>query len=134
VIHVIDDDPQILRALERLVRSLGMEARTFGSPGEFLEREDPAEVRCLLLDVQLPGMNGLDLYEHMVSIDRGVPVIFITAHPDESSRSRARMLDAVAFLEKPFDEQLLVAAIEAARKPGPRERRPRPERRPDVRP
>ena len=129
IIHIIDDDESIRRALARLVGSLGMEARTFHSPKEFLDQEDPNEVRCMLLDVQLPGMSGLDLYEHMVASGRNVSVIFITAHPHETSRSRARMLDAVAYLEKPFDEQSLLSAIKVALKPKCRPNRPdRPSR------
>ena len=123
IIHIVDDDEPVRRALARLVMSLGMEARTFHSPREFLDQEDLNEVRCMLLDVQLPGMSGLDLYEHMVASGRKVPVIFITAHPNETSRSRARMLDAVAYLEKPFDEQSLLSAIKVALKPSLRSKR-----------
>ena len=117
IIHIIDDDESIRRALARLVRSLGMEARAFHSAKEFLDHEDLSEVRCMLLDVQLPGMSGLDLYEYMVAAGRDVPVIFITAHPNETSRARARMLNAVAYLEKPFDEQSLLSAIKIALEP-----------------
>jgi len=123
IVHIIDDDEPIRRALARLVRSLGMEARTFRSPQEFLDRENPGEVRCMLLDVQLPGMSGLDLCERMISAGRGVPVIFITAQPSETDRSRARLLDAVAYLEKPFDEECLLSAIKTALKPGDRSKR-----------
>jgi len=122
-IYIVDDDASIRRALARLVRSLGMEARTFHSPQEVLDHEDLSEVQCLLLDVQLPGMNGLDLYEQLVATGRGVSVIFITAHPNEANRARARMLDAIAYLEKPFDDQCLLAAIKKALKP---------QRRPDL--
>jgi FixJ family two-component response regulator len=117
IIHIIDDDEAIRRALARLVGSLGMEARTFRSPKEFLDQEELNDVQCMLLDVQLPGMSGLDLYERMVSGGRELPVIFITAHPDEISRSRARMLNAVAYLEKPFDEKQLLSAINKALSP-----------------
>jgi FixJ family two-component response regulator len=129
IIHIIDDDESIRRALARLVRSIGMEARTFHSPKEFLDHEDLREVQCMLLDVRLPGMSGLDLYEHMLATGRVVPVIFITAHPNEASRSRARMLDAVAYLEKPIDDQRLLSAIELALKSYRRPNRPgRPSR------
>jgi two-component system response regulator FixJ len=116
-IHIVDDDEPIRRALARLVGSLGMEARTFHSPKEFLDQEDLSEVRCMLLDVQLPGMSGLDLYDYMIAAGRDVPVIFITAHPNETSRSRARKLNAVAYLEKPFEEQSLLSAIKIALEP-----------------
>jgi FixJ family two-component response regulator len=129
IIHILDDDEQIRKALARLVRSLGMEARTFHSPKEFLDHEDLREVQCMLLDVRLPGMSGLDLYEHMLATGRNVPVIFITAHPNEASRSRARMLDAVAYLEKPIDDQRLLSAIKVALKSYRRPNRPgRPSR------
>ena len=129
IIHIIDDDESIRRALARLVRSIGMIARTFHSPKEFLDQEDLSEVRCMLLDVQLPGMSGLDLYDYMVAVGRDVPVIFITAHPSETSRSRARKLNAVAYLEKPFEEQSLLSAIKIALEPSRRPARPgRPSR------
>jgi FixJ family two-component response regulator len=100
-----------------------MEARTFRSPNEFLEQEDLNDVSCMVVDVQLPGMSGLDLYERMASEGRDVPVIFITAHPNATSRTRARMLNAVAYLEKPFDEESLLSAIEDALKPSLRPKR-----------
>jgi len=137
IIHIIDDDESIRRALARLVRSIGMEARTFHSPKEFLDQEDLNDVCCMVVDVQLPGMSGLDLYERMASTGRDVPVIFITAHPNETSRARARMLNAVAYLEKPFDEKSLLSAIEDALKPSPRPKRPSPpspaQRKPELR-
>jgi FixJ family two-component response regulator len=137
MIHIVDDDEAIRRALARLVRSLGMEARTFHSPKQFVEEADMEEVQCLLLDVQLPGMSGPDLYESMIAIGRDVPVIFITAHPDETGRARARMLDAVAYLEKPFDEHCLLEAISTAlqshrRRPGRTIRPSRPRDEPGL--
>jgi FixJ family two-component response regulator len=129
VIHIIDDDEGIRRALTRLVGSLGMEARTFRSPKEFLDQAELNDVQCMLLDIQLPGMSGLDLYERMVHSGRKVPVIFITAHPDAISRSRARMSNAAAYLEKPFDEEQLLSAInKALSPPRPRKRLDRPAR------
>jgi FixJ family two-component response regulator len=134
VIHIVDDDDSICRALARLVRSIGMKARTFQSPREFLHQSDLSELQCLILDVHLPGMSGLDLYEHLLSIGRNVPVVFITAQPDETSRARARMYDAVAYLEKPFDENCLLSAIRAALLPVNRKsseaRPPQPARKP----
>jgi FixJ family two-component response regulator len=127
VIHIVDDDESICRALARLVRSIGMEARTFRSPREFLHQLDLKKLQFLILDIHQPGMSGLDLYEHLLLTGKPVPVVFITAQPDETTRARARMLDALAYLEKPFDESCLLSAIRAGLSPAvraPAERRP----------
>lgn len=114
VIRIVDDDDSVRRALTRLVESMGMHAESFASPEQLLSREPDERVRCLLLDVQLPGMDGFELHRRIVEEGQAAPVIFITAHPHEAARARARQADAVAFLEKPFDEETLLAALESA--------------------
>jgi FixJ family two-component response regulator len=114
VICIVDDDPAIRRALGRLVESVGLRVEAFASPAEFLDSGPTGEVGCLLLDVQLPGMDGFELHDRMIEAGMGVPVIFITAHPEVYSRAKARREDVVALLEKPFDDQTLFDALEIA--------------------
>jgi FixJ family two-component response regulator len=113
-ICIVDDDPAIRRALSRLVESVGLRAESFASPADFLSSGPAGEIDCLILDVQLPGMNGFELHDRILEAGMGAPVIFITAHPDENSRARARRADVVAFLEKPFDDRALFDALESA--------------------
>ena len=114
VICIVDDDPAVRRALGRLVESVGLRVEAFATPEEFLDSSPAREVGCLLLDIQLPGMDGFELHDRMVDAGMRVPVIFITAHPDIHSRAKARRDDVVAFLEKPFDDQTLFDALEIA--------------------
>ena len=114
VICIVDDDPAVRRALGRLVESVGLQVEAFATPEEFLESGPTGEVGCLLLDVQLPGMDGFELHDRMIEAGMGVPVIFITAHPDVHARAKARRDDVVAFLAKPFDDQTLFDALEIA--------------------
>jgi FixJ family two-component response regulator len=114
VVCIVDDDESVRRALRRLVESLGMQAETFASPREFLDRDPAARTNCLLLDVQLPGMNGFELHERIAATGNTPPVIFITAHPNADSRARADRAEAVAYLEKPFDDRRLLGALESA--------------------
>ena len=114
VICIVDDDESVRRALARLVRSMGMRAESFGSPGELLRAFPSKDVGCFLLDVQLPGMDGFELHERVVAGGLRRPVIFLTAHPDEKKRARARAVGATAYLEKPFDEKTLLQAIHLA--------------------
>jgi len=114
VIRIVDDDEGIRRALTRLVESMGMRAESFASPAQLLDREPDERVGCLLLDVQLPGMDGFELHRRIVEKGQATPVIFITAHPHEAARSRARQAEAVAFIEKPFDDERLLEALRTA--------------------
>lgn len=114
VVCVVDDDESIRRALRRLIGSLGMRVETFATPEEFLARVLDGRISCLLLDVHLPGMDGFELCERTLKAGLDSPVIFITAQPDHRTRQRARDIDAVAYLEKPFDDETLSAALEEA--------------------
>jgi FixJ family two-component response regulator len=113
-VFVVDDDPSILRALGRLIRSTGIEARTFERPGLLLSAEIPKSNACLLLDVYLPGMNGVELYEALGASGRGLPVIMITGRDDRQTQDLVRRARAVAVLLKPFAEDVLLEAISRA--------------------
>jgi len=114
VICIVDDDESVRKALSRLVESLGMRAEAFDSPADFLNRAVEEQIACLLFDIQLPGMDGFELHDWTMKAGLNSPVIFITAHPDDRTKARARKADAVAYLEKPFSDQALLDAIEAA--------------------
>jgi FixJ family two-component response regulator len=108
---IIDDDESVGRALRRLVRSAGLDADAFASAEEFLESIDPADVGCLILDVTLPGMSGLELQERLTSAGRHIPTIIITSFASDPVHSRAMSGGAVAFLHKPLHEKLLLGAV-----------------------
>src|ERR1700682_1502140 len=112
VISIVDDDEAVRLALRSLVRSLGYASNVFASAEEFLESSDLNETSCLISDVQMPGMNGIELQSRLRILDRSTPVIFVTAFPDERSRARAIEAGAIGFLEKPFEGRGLVQLIE----------------------
>ena len=117
LIAIVDDDESVRRALKRLVRSLGMNAETFASGQEFLDCMDAMpsfRPGCAILDVQMPGMNGLEIRERLAYGITPIPVIFITAHDEVGVRERALATGAVAFLRKPFDDELLIISLHAA--------------------
>jgi FixJ family two-component response regulator len=114
LISVVDDDEAVRRSLQRLIRSLGFAVAVFASAEEFLDSDRLHITRCLILDVRMHGMNGLELQRRLMSTHCEVPIIFITAHGDEASRSYALQKGAVAYLYKPFSDEALVNAIEAA--------------------
>jgi FixJ family two-component response regulator len=103
VISIVDDDDTVRAATESLVRSLGFKTRTFASAEVFLQSTSPRETRCLILDVQMPNMSGIELQTRLSELGFEIPIIFITAYPDEAVRRRAMEAGAVAFLLKPFD-------------------------------
>ncbi|HSK31175.1 MAG TPA: response regulator [Candidatus Limnocylindria bacterium] len=119
LIAIVDDDTSVCRAVKRLVRSAGMEADTFTSGQEFVESLDgrPApEVDCLVLDVQMPQMNGLEVQRRLETREHHIPIIFITAHDDDDIRTRALAAGAVAFLRKPFNDDLFIRTVQEALK------------------
>ena len=114
-IHIVDDDPSVVRALRRLLHSWGMQVKTFTSGEEFLsalERSHDAD--CSVIDVQMPGMTGLEVQERMNRAGWDVPVIFITAHEEEGVEEHALRAGAVGFLRKPFMDEALVGLIRNA--------------------
>ena len=113
-ISIVDDDASIREALKSLMRSVRFNAEAYASAEEFLASEQLNDTACLILDVNLPGMNGFDLQNHLNTQQRGIPIIFITAHADEASLQRALKGGAVALLSKPVRREPLFRAIQSA--------------------
>ena len=113
IVFVVDDDYRVREALSSLIASVGLRVIAFGSAAEFLESEKPDSPACLVLDLQLPDASGLELQQELASGD-GPPIVFITGHGDIPSSVRAMKAGAVEFLPKPFSEQDLLRAIDAA--------------------
>jgi len=113
-IAIVEDDTGMREALQRILRIAGFEARGYVSAEEFLATEPCKSLRCVVLDIHLPGMSGLDLQRRLVTMGRPYPVIFITAHDTASARKEAGELNAVAFLVKPFEGRQLVSAVDTA--------------------
>jgi len=114
VVFIVDDDASVRDALKRLIRSVGLRVELFGSAQEFLQRGRPDVPSCLVLDVRLPGIGGLDLQRQLADANVQTPIIFITAHGDIPMSVRAMKAGAVEFLTKPFRDQDLLDAIQIA--------------------
>ena len=114
VVHVVDDDASMRSALVRLLRAAGYEARAYSSAGDFLMAARPDTPGCILLDVRMPGPNGLDLHEALAREQNPLPVIFITGHGDIPMSVQAMKAGAVEFLTKPFAHEVLLSAIRQA--------------------
>jgi FixJ family two-component response regulator len=113
VVFVVDDDVRVRDALSSLIASVGLQVSAFGSASEFLNAEKPDGPACLVLDLELPDISGLDLQQELASRE-APPIVFITGHGDVPSSVRAMKAGAVEFLSKPFGEQELLSAIESA--------------------
>jgi len=114
IVFVVDDDPSIRDALQSLIRSVGLRVQTFGSAQEFLDRQLPDAPACLVLDVRLPGLSGLDLQRDLAEAGIQLPIVFITGHGDIPMSVQAMKAGAVEFLTKPFHSQVLLDAIQQA--------------------
>jgi FixJ family two-component response regulator len=114
-VFVVDDDPIVLRALERMLRANDIPVETFASPSAFLERPLYDGIGCLLLDLRMPGLSGLDVQSEMSRKRIPLPIVFLSAQGDVPSTARAMREGAIDFLEKPIDEGQLLAAIDRAR-------------------
>jgi FixJ family two-component response regulator len=115
LISVVDDDESVRESLQSLLRSVGFAVKAFASAEEFLNSNHWGDNDCLILDVRMPRMSGIELHRRLVASDCEVPVIFITAHgSDEEVRSRALNDGAVAYLVKPFSEDALLNAVRTA--------------------
>ena len=115
LVAVVDDDISVRESLDSLIRSVGMDVRVFASAEEFLNSAHPRKADCLILDVRLPGISGIDLHRHLLARSYNVPVIFITAHgSDEGAKSEAASDWTVAYLIKPFGGDELLDAVDAA--------------------
>ena len=105
LISIVDDDDLFRTALEKLVKSLGLATRTFSSAELYLQSSLLKTTHCLIADIQMPNMSGLELQEHLSHLGLDIPIIFITAYPDDTVRTRAMNAGAVCFLHKPADLQ-----------------------------
>jgi len=114
IIYVVDDDPSVRDAVQTLLKSVGLRSLTFESPAKFMELKRPGTPCCLLLDVALPGSNGLDFQDQLAKAGIQIPIVFITAHGDIPMTSRAIKAGAVEFLTKPFQKDDLITAINQA--------------------
>jgi len=116
LISIVDDDDAIRNSLDDLIRSIGLRTQGFASAEAFMRSNQAPDTACLILDVRMHGMNGLDLQRQIVAANWRMPIIFITSHADDDARARALKAGAVAFLYKPFREEELINAIDAALK------------------
>jgi FixJ family two-component response regulator len=114
VIAIVDDDLSVREGLETLIRSAGWRVETFASAQEFLARPRAGAPSCLILDLQLPGLSGLDLQKRMAELELEIPIVFLTGHGNIPASVQAMKAGAIEFLTKPFDEQDLLRAIEEA--------------------
>ena len=114
MISIVDDDGSVREATKGLVRSLGYMAATFGSAEEFLQSERVHDTSCLIADVQMPGLSGVDLQNRLIADGNRTPIIFMTAFPSEKIRARVLNAGAFGFLAKPFDEKNLIACLDRA--------------------
>jgi FixJ family two-component response regulator len=121
-VFVIDDDFSVRRALHRLIRLAGFSVETFASGSEFLEFDPPNARGCVVLDIHLGGLSGFEVQERLAARDVRIPVIVITAYDDAVTRERVKRLGAVAYIRKPFDDQVLLDAIRDAVELGAPER------------
>jgi FixJ family two-component response regulator len=116
IVFVVDDDPSFLRSVERLLRMAGYEVESFSSAYEFLQRSQPDVTACLVTDLRMPGMNGLDFQRELANTGWRIPIIFVTGHGDVSTSVRAMKAGAIEFLTKPFQEQEFLSAVSEALK------------------
>src|SRR5467141_951828 len=114
LVFVVDDDASIRDSLSNLSRSMGLKVQTFASAQEFLTSPRPDAPSCLVLDVQLPGLSGLDLQQELAKVGVRIPIIFITGHGDIPMTVRAMKAGAIEFLTKPFQDEDLLNAVEQA--------------------
>jgi FixJ family two-component response regulator len=114
MISIVDDDASVREATKGLVRSLGYAAATFGSAEEFLKSDHIDDTSCLITDVQMPGLSGVELQSRLAASGRRLPVIFVTAFPEERIRVRALEAGAYGFLSKPFRDECLIGCLNKA--------------------
>ena len=116
VISIVDDDQSVRKAISALVRSLGYAVATFASAEDFLVSGRVDDTSCLITDVQMPGLSGVELQSRLIAEGRPMPIIGITARPEESSRTQMLEAGAVGFLSKPFDDECLIDCLTTALK------------------
>ena len=116
MISIVDDDESVRNATRALIRSLGYRVAAFASAEEFLKSEQLHQTACLISDVQMPGLNGVELQARLKADGHRIPMIFITAFPDDRVRDRVMQQGAVSFMTKPFDEANLIGCLDRALK------------------
>ncbi|HEY2184634.1 MAG TPA: response regulator [Xanthobacteraceae bacterium] len=114
LIAIVDDDESVREALKALMRSMGLAAEAFSGGEEFLRSPDLGRTACLVADINMPGMSGIDLHRHVSALSQSIPTILITAYPNETARARALSAGVVAYLVKPFSEDDLLSFIRTA--------------------
>ena len=114
LVAIVDDDESVRSALQGLMKAEGLPARAFASAEEFLSSDQQHNTACLIADIRMPGMSGLDLQARLNSEHRRIPIIFITAHGDTNMRMQALRAGAVEFLAKPFNDDVLLDHVRAA--------------------
>jgi len=114
LVSIVDDDPSIRNSTGRLIRSFGFQAEAFGSAGEFLAFGNIQNTACLILDVRMPGMNGLELQDILSRSHLHIPIVFVTAHASDGAEAQAATAGAVDVLRKPVGQEALVNAIQIA--------------------
>lgn len=128
-VYVVDDEPDMLKAVERLLGAAGFSVRTFPSPEQFLAQHDDMAPGCIVLDLALPGLNGLELQQALQAQGSSLPIIFLTGRGDIAASVRAMKLGAADFLTKPVDADELIAAVDAALERNREQRADRAEKR-----
>jgi FixJ family two-component response regulator len=113
-VFVIDDDVSVCKALGRLIRSAGYDVEVFNGAAEYLARETPERPACLIVDIRMPNMSGIDLSRTIEGTAMGLPIVFITGHADDSVREQTLAAGGIDVLYKPVDDTVLFAAIERA--------------------
>jgi len=114
MISIVDDDECVRKAIERAVRSLGYVVMTYASAEDFLDSNHVNDTSCLITDVHMPGLSGVELYQRIRGDGFAAPTIFVTGHPDETTRTQVLAAGALAFLSKPFGKQALLNCLKAA--------------------
>ena len=115
-VHIIDDDLSIGKAIGRLLKSVGIEYEYFTSAEDYLNSDSKKDANCLVLDIKLPGMSGLDLQQELKKQNNNILIIFITGHGNKELQEEVINKGAYGYLEKPFDHQLLIELIESSNK------------------
>jgi FixJ family two-component response regulator len=118
IISIVDDDASMRTATARLLRFVGFSAQAFASAQEFLSSPRLRETSCLIADVEMPGMTGVELQQHLIALGHKTPIILITAFPEDRIRERVLKAGAIDFLSKPFDEPQLLESVERALRRG----------------
>jgi FixJ family two-component response regulator len=114
IVSIVDDDESVREATKGLVRSLGYSAAAFSSAEEFLNSDRLNDTSCLITDVQMPGLSGVELQDHLIQQGLNLPIIFVTAYPEDRIRAHVLAAGAVDFLSKPVDDDQLIVSLDTA--------------------